>query len=423
VESKDDFARRSSDAQYNTEVVPTSGISSGRAPAPESSLQAPLARKALAGFFLSGLLFAFLGAILPAWRHHLAENYLTVGNYFLSMNVGILASLGLARWVLGRRSSRALLVIACSMACASFVYLALIPTGAPESWRMIGTFGLGAGAGLLNRAVFQAISAVYRHDPAATTNLSGTFFGLGSVVIAILVAGTFYAYTVASILVFIALIPGFFAIMYARSHVPFDPPAEASWSQTVAGLKSPGAVLFTLLLFFQFGNEWSIAGWLPLFLIQRIGISPESSLLMLAVYWMALLVGRVVVQALLPGVSHGKLLMSSVVAAMFGCTVLLATNNSFGAVSGILLVGGGFASVYPLVVEKIGGRFPNYHPGLYNGLFSFALSGGLIAPWSLGFFADRWGIQVVMGLPLLGTLMVFMLLLAIWAEAKLMATR
>ena len=33
--------------------------------------------------------------------------------------------------------------------------------------------------------------------------------------------------------------------------------------------RSPGAVLFALLLFIQFGNEWSIAGWLPLFLIRR----------------------------------------------------------------------------------------------------------------------------------------------------------
>jgi FHS family glucose/mannose:H+ symporter-like MFS transporter len=403
-------------------VVETSGTS-GVSPSPESSLQAPLARKALSGFFVSGLLFAFLGAILPAWRHHLTEDYLMIGNYFLSMNVGILASLGMARWLLERRSLSVLLVIACSLACMSFIYLALLRPGMAEEWRLIGTFGLGAGAGLLNRAVFQAISPVYRRDPAATLNLSGTFFGLGCVVIAILVAGTFYVYTVASILVFIALIPGFFAIKYARSRFPFDPPTEASWDQTVAGLKSPGAVLFTLLLFFQFGNEWSIAGWLPLFLIQRIGISPESSLIMLAVYWMALMIGRVAMQALLPAVSHGKLLLSSAVAAMFGCIILLATNNRFGAVSGILLVGGSFASVYPLVVEKIGGRFPNYHPGLYNGLFSFALSGGLLAPWSLSLFTNLWGIQVVMLLPLLGTMMVLVLLLAIWAEAKLVATR
>jgi MFS family permease len=118
-------------------------------------------------------------------------------------------------------------------------------------------------------------------------------------------------------------------------------------------------------------------------------------------------------------VSHGRLLLVSVLAAILGCAVLLSTDNTFGAAAGILLVGAGFAPVYPLVVEKIGGRFPYYHPGLFNGLFSCALTGGLLAPWSLGFFTSQWGIKVVMWLPLLGTLMVLLLLLLLWAETKL----
>lgn len=371
---------------------------------------------------MSGLLFSFLGAILPAWRYYLTEDFLTVGNYFLSMNLGILASLGIARYLSPRPNTSRVLVVASSLACAAFLYLSQVPSTFSPWWRMAGILAIGCGAGLLNTAVFQAISPLYRHDPAATVNLAGTFFGLGCVLMALLVAGTFYVYTVPSILVFVALIPGYFIGIYALSSFPAEAPArKSSWRQTLKDFRSPGAVLFTLLLFFQFGNEWSIAGWLPLFLIQRLGISPESSLVMLALYWLALLVGRVVVLAVLPVVSHGKLLMGSVLAALLGCVVLISTNNRFGAVSGILFVGGGFASVYPLVVEKIGGRFPYYHPGFFNGIFSFALTGGLLAPWSLGFFADQWGIRVVMALPLLGTVMVFFLLLAIWAEAKLAA--
>jgi fucose permease len=99
--------------------------------------------------------------------------------------------------------------------------------------------------------------------------------------------------------------------------------------------------------------------------------------------------------------------------------VLASTNNRFGAVMGILFVGAGFASIYPLVVEKIAHRFPYYHPGFYNGIFSFAITGGFVAPWLLGYFAQSWGIQAVMFLPLLGTCMVFALALLILLEAKL----
>lgn len=185
--------------------------------------------------------------------------------------------------------------------------------------------------------------------------------------------------------------------------------------------KSPAAVLFALLIFFQFGNEWAIAGWLPVYLIQRLGIGPESSITMLGMYWMCLVIGRVIVMAILPHVNHGKLLLGSAISAMLGCTILISTNNRFGAVMGILLTGAGFASIYPLVVEKIGHRFPYYHPGFFNGIFSLALTGGLLAPWSLGVFAHFWGVRVVMGLPLLGTIMVVLLLLLIWAESKLAA--
>ena len=96
-----------------------------------------------------------------------------------------------------------------------------------------------------------------------------------------------------------------------------------------------------------------------------------------------------------------------------------AVNNVFGAVAGILFLGAGFAMVYPLVVEKIGFRFPYFHPGLFNGIFSFAMTGGLLAPWTLGMMADWLGIGVIMMLPLAGTLMVSLLLVGIWAEARL----
>jgi fucose permease len=135
-------------------------------------------------------------------------------------------------------------------------------------------------------------------------------------------------------------------------------------------------------------------------------------------YWVALLVGRVAAVAVLPRVRHGRLLAGSVLAAMFGCLLLASTNNQFGAATGVLLLGGGFASIYPLVAEKIWRRFPYYHPVFFSGIFSFALFGGLLAPATLGYAAEAWGIGVVMALPLLGTCMVSALLGLIWLELK-----
>lgn len=398
-----------------------------RTPVTTASAELSFARRGLSGFFLSGVLLALLGAILPAWGYHVQEEFITVGNFFLSMYLGLMLSIAVARRFLPEGGPK-LLVTACGVAFASLLVLALLPPGLPALWRMAGIAGIGVAAGLLNRGVFQAISVLYRHDPAATINLAGIFLGSGSVAVSLLVAGTFYVYTVPSILVWIALIPGFFLGAYVKllgkvdvREAPKRPEGIAGLREVLEELKSPAAVLLALLLFFQFGNEWSLAGWLPLLLTKRVGVSPASSLLMLAVYWLALLVGRVAASALLPRVPHGRLLGAGVLAALFGCVVLATTNNRFGAVSGILLVGAGFAPIYPLVVERIGGRFPSYHPGFFNGIFSFAVSGGLLAPWSLGFFVDRWGAEAVIAVPLLGSLMVCLLVVLLWAEAKLAA--
>lgn len=381
--------------------------------------QAGLTRKAVVGFFVSGMLVSLLGALLPAWRLHLREDFITIGNYFLSLNAGMLAAISLSRQFLPKSDLRRLLVTACAVPCASLLYLAALPPGAADWWRSIGLFGIGCGAGLLNAGLFQAITPAYRENPVATLYLSGTLFGFGCIVTALLVAGTFYVYAVPNILILLAAVPGFATCIYGRSKIKIQGArTQPSVRQALSDFRSAAAVLLALLLFFQFGNEWALAGWMPLYLIRRIGVSPEVSLVLLALYWLALLMGRVVVLRILPAVNHGKLLGGSLLAALFGLAILTITNNRFGAVIGILFVGGGFASVYPLVAEKIGARFPYYHPGLFNGIFSLAMTGGMLAPWSLGFMTAWWGIRAVMIVPLLGSFLVFLLLVAIWAEAK-----
>lgn len=377
-------------------------------------------QSALAGFLLSGFLLALLGAILPAWGYHRdPPDFVAVGNYFLALALGIVLAARVGLQFMVRRGLAFLLVSGCAISCISLLYLAMVSPPLSEWYRVGGLLALGFGAGLVNLGLFHAISLSYQSDAAGTASRCGIWYGFGCLAATLLVAGTFYAYTVPSILILMAVVPGLFAGVYARRSYPAAAEgAHPTLRQALRDFRSPGAVLFALLLFFQFANEWSIAGWLPLFLIRRVGMSPSASLMMLAMYWLFLMTGRLVAIAILPRVRHGRLLMGSVLSAIFGYLILFSTNNAFGAGTGVLFVGSGFASIYPLVAEAIARRFPYYHPGFFNGIFSFALVGGLLAPATLGYAASRWGVGVLIGIPLIGTFMVMALLVLIWLESK-----
>ncbi|MEX2261239.1 MAG: hypothetical protein WD696_04775 [Bryobacteraceae bacterium] len=386
----------------------------------ERAISASTTAKALGGLFLSGLLFALLGAILPAWQYHLTSDFVTVGNYFLALTAGVIASAQVARHLIPSKGVAFSFSLACLLACGALLFLAAVSPPASWLWRLLGILMVGFGAGLLRICAFQAIASRYQENPAATLNMAGLIFGSGCLMVTLLVAGTFYAYSVTGILILVALIPGVSAAIYLRTEFPGKPVAAApSVKQTVQDFQKAGPLLLALLLFFQLGNEMSLAGWLPVFLVRRLGVSPETSLVLLALFWVALLGGRAVAITLLHRVSHGKLLIASALAAQFGCLLLLLTANAFGAAVSIALIGCGFASIYPLVAEKIRNRYAYFQPGFFNGIFSIGLCGGMLAPCVLGYAAAVWGCGVVAVLPLLGTCMVFVLVLLVWLHSKL----
>src|ERR1700728_3817781 len=174
---------------------------------------AAYAWRSLAAFLVSGILMSFLGAILPAWGYHLRSGFAEVGSYFLSLAVGLLLSVGAAHFLLPRRGLKFLLIAGSMLGCGAFLFLAVSSPPAPAAWRLVGVLGIGFSAGLLNAVVFHAISPIYQRDRGATMNLAGLLFGSGSLLTALLVAGTYYVYTVPSILILFATLPGLYAII------------------------------------------------------------------------------------------------------------------------------------------------------------------------------------------------------------------
>jgi FHS family glucose/mannose:H+ symporter-like MFS transporter len=391
----------------------------------------------LCGLAVSGLLLALPGGLLPLWGFHIQPDFGTAGNFFLVLGLGVIGGGALAQRLARVASLQRLLAGGYFAAALSLLVLAVAAPPAPSWYRFLALFVSGMAAGIMNTAVLEALSMrttetggglcagtpCYESNPATITLTGGIFFGAGSVLAALLLGRSFGDGGATRLLAVTAVIPAMAGIFAGLMHIDTrgsDVPAvpEVSLTDSIEDLHSPLAILFALLLFFQFANEWSLAGWLPVLLIDRLGLSPATAVTLLALYWGALMVGRIVAVRLLRVVRHGKLLGGSAFCALFGCTALLAAGSRFGVVVGLLLTGAGFSAIYPLVAERIAKRFSYYHPGYFNGIFTFALTGGILAPFVLGHLAGDAGLKVIPLAVMMGSCAVFGLVLLIWLGHK-----
>jgi len=384
----------------------------------------PRLRDWLLGFLLAGVLVGLLGSLLIVWQYHIETAPEVIGLHFLALNAGYVIAAAAAQRLLLRVAIRSVVLFACAVGLASLLALSFLVPPVLPFWRIIALAFVGVSGGALVTALLYVLEPYYEQAPAAAASLCGVLFGCGCLLATLITGATYFMGSVQIETGLLAIVPLVFFLIYATNQYPAALVAvrqrrDMAVRESLRDLRSIAAVLFSFLLFFQFGNEWALAGWLPLFLIHRLGSNPEWAIFALAVYFLALLLGRLGGRALLPHVNHRRLLLVSIVLAMLGYLLLSFTGSLANAFLAIIVIGAGFGPVYPLVAENLDDRF-SYHPGFYNGIFSVAITGAMSAPWLLGYVDAYLGIRYVMLIPASGSLAVFILTLLIMLEARLM---
>ena len=391
----------------------------------------------LSGFLVLGVLIGLLGSLVVAWHYHIDVEPQIIGLHFLALSVGyvLAATIGQiwVRWM----PLRTLALLSCALAVISLGALGMLGPPVLPIYRIIGCGLIGISAGGLSTALLYASEPYFADAPAAAANGAGSLLGCGCLLSTICTAVT---YSLGSVEIFgvlvgplqlemaaLAIVPGFFFLLFLVNRFSLARRAvgereEDLHREMLADLRSIATVLFSLLLFFQFGNEWAIAGWLPLFLIHRFGLNPAWAIGILGFYFFALIFGRLVAQALLEWFNHRKLLLGSIVLAMIGYVVLSFAQSAVGALIAVAIIGAGYAPIYPLIAERLDDRF-SYHPGFWNGTVSIAITGAMCAPWILGYVDQFLGVEYVMVVPALGSVAVCILAILLMYEAHLMGEK
>jgi MFS family permease len=381
------------------------------------------ARTLLAAVFLLGALFSLLGSVLPVWGYHRLEAFLDAGFHFLAMAGGFLAGNAFCAIYAGRHPRVFLGPVPGSLLSILGVGLfALLPPPFPLYWQLAGAVCVGMALGSLSVMVFHQTGFVYRFNTSAAFQLTGLVALLG--VCATPLGVAMVAIPTGSVaLLALAVVPAVIATTALLRRAPAIPaPPALTLREALDDFRNPTAILLALLLFFQMGTELALFGWLPVFLIQCLGVSPSLAVYALAAFGAALLVGRTASQALRERARRNRVLLSGLAVAILGCLMLLSTNNLFGAFLGIALAGLGFSPIFPVALERMAHRFPYYHPGILNALFAIGFLGGMLAPFSLGYFAGEFGIRIIMALPIAGSLVVAALLILLWLESRLVGS-
>ncbi len=362
-----------------------------------------LSGAAFSGMFGFGIVMALLGAILPLISQRLHFDLAHAGNLFLAMNGAMLVTTVAVGPLLDRFGMKAAFVVAPLFVAGALVLVAGVAT---FSGLVLAVVLLGAGGGALNQATNTLIADLHE-DPkrkSAALNLLGVFFGFGAL---------FIPFTIGSLLSTLGLSDILF-LGAALSLVPvtgvwleFPAPRQSKGvpiSQVLRFARQPLVVVFALLLFCESGNEFLLGGYATTFLTRNIGASVATASYLLAAYWGALMIGRVILSRVLLRVNGGGLILASALGVAASVALLILAPGLTVAAMAIVLLGFSIAAIFPTTLGLAGARYPSHSGTVFSILIGVALSGGMTLPWVAGQLAGSRGVNAGLSLAIVSAL-------------------
>lgn len=375
-----------------------------------------LMSSACAGMFVFGIVMAILGAILPTLFSEVQFNKSEAGDLFFTMNLSMLVMSLLFGPVVDRFGFKIFLAVCSLLVAFSFF---LFTTATNYTIVLIAAIILGFGGGGLNGGTNALASDIHPEKRSAALNVLGIFFGFGALTIPFLIGAFLGRVGLDPILMFatfLSLIP---FILFVSFSFP-KPKHEQGFPLLEAKkvIKHPLLWLCGLLLFFQSGNEFTVGGWISTYLNEHFGLTPTTASFLLAGYWAAIMSGRLVSSRIVKLVKNENLILGSGVLSFFAAILVVAAPSKELSSLGVILLGLGFAAIFPTTLAIVGGTFPSLTGTAFGIIFVIALTGGMLSPWLAGKIAHVYSIQKAMFIPVFNCSMIIFVLVLIQKTLK-----
>jgi fucose permease len=138
-------------------------------------------------------------------------------------------------------------------------------------------------------------------------------------------------------------------------------------------------------------------------------LTARAASYVLAGYWAAMMLGRVLSIRIVGRMGNLRLIQAAAVLSWVAALLVAWSPIPAVALAGVVLLGLGFAAIFPTTLAVIGEAFPEFTGTAFSVVFVIALAGGMTSPWLTGQVAHSHGLARGMLVPLLSCTMIVLL--------------
>jgi len=343
---------------------------------------------ALFAFFSIALPDNMLGVVWPSMRATF-DQPLAALSLILPFGVAatVVSSAGWT-WAAARLGMGRLLATSVGVSAAALLCCAL----APGYWLVVAS---AVPAGLASGAIDSALNAfAARHFGPRQINWMHASYGVGAATSPLVVVGVLdhggswrWAYVIVfgvQVLLMVLFIRSAHRWASAATPSPSDRPRPGRGPARTL-LRQPRAALGVVAVAVGTGIESGVALWGYVYLLERVQLDQAVSGTVVSGYWVALVLGRVVLGPIAERLGTW-LVLTSASLGVLGATVLTLSSSPILGACAVLLIGLSTAPIYPLMVLTTGQRTTPELVDRLVGLQAAATSIGTVTfPPLLGF--------------------------------------
>ena len=343
------------------------------------------------GMLLFGICLITLGSVASDLRIKLHLDAISAGTLFSIMPLGILTGSLLFGPIVDKYGYRILLSVSAIFMFAGFEGIAF---SSSTSLLKIFVFLFGIGGGAVNGSTNALVADISDKDKGANLSLLGVFFGIGALgmpLITGILKNRFSFEVILSVVGIVTLLTGISFIL-----MKFPPPKQIQGfpiTQSVSLIKDKVLILIAFFLFFQSGFEGIMNNWTTTYIVKQQSVQQSYALYALSSFVAGMTIMRLISGSIFRSVSEKRLLIFSFGLLLLGLIFLTAGNLFILSVTGLILVGAGLASGFPVMLGFVSSRFAEISGTAFSIVLFIALLGNVLINYSMGIIAQNFGIQ------------------------------